>query len=81
MKARLSDNLEFVQWLKRYYDQHYDGHFYDPVSRRHGSQTDFGIQRKKTGKLRQKEADLAELQTAEQSGLGGPARFLQGKAP
>lgn len=34
VKARYQDNLEFCQWLKRYYDLHYSGTPYDPVARR-----------------------------------------------
>ncbi|KAF8519709.1 calponin homology domain-containing protein [Gautieria morchelliformis] len=30
------DNLEFLQWIKRFWDQNYGGHSYDPVARRKG---------------------------------------------
>lgn len=33
----MQDNLEFLQWTKRYWDQHYPGGDYDAVSRRKGS--------------------------------------------
>lgn len=32
----MQDNLEFLQWSKRYWDQYFPGHEYDPVSRRKG---------------------------------------------
>ena len=33
----MQDNLEFLQWTKRYWDQHYPGLEYDPVARRKAS--------------------------------------------
>lgn len=33
----MQDNLEFLQWTKRYWDQHYPGGDYDAVGRRKGS--------------------------------------------
>lgn len=32
----MQDNLEFLQWTKRYWDQYFPGHEYDPVVRRKG---------------------------------------------
>lgn len=37
---RYRDNLEFLQWIKRFWDQNYGGHPYDPVARRKGAPTD-----------------------------------------
>ena len=34
------DNLEFLQWIKRFWDQNYGGQGYDPVARRRGAPTD-----------------------------------------
>ncbi|KAI9679744.1 MAG: hypothetical protein M1817_004758 [Caeruleum heppii] len=34
VKCRMQDNLEFVQWTKRYWDQYYPGGDYDAVARR-----------------------------------------------
>lgn len=34
------DNLEFLQWIKRFWDQNYGGQPYDPVARRKGAPTD-----------------------------------------
>lgn len=31
------DNLEFLQWIKRFWDQNYGGHEYDAVARRKGA--------------------------------------------
>ncbi|KAF2865284.1 calponin homology domain-containing protein [Massariosphaeria phaeospora] len=36
VKCKMQDNLEFLQWSKRYWDQYFPGHDYDPVSRRKG---------------------------------------------
>lgn len=35
-KAKYQDNLEFLQWLKRYHDLNYNGEPYDAVGRRKG---------------------------------------------
>jgi RP/EB family microtubule-associated protein len=40
VKCKMQDNLEFVQWIKRYWDQNYPGTPYDPVARRRGAPTD-----------------------------------------
>jgi len=34
------DNLEFLQWIKRFWDQNYGGQPYDAVARRKGAPTD-----------------------------------------
>lgn len=36
VKCRLLDNTEMCQWIKKYYELHYSGQDYDPVSRRNG---------------------------------------------
>ncbi|KAB8257743.1 calponin homology domain-containing protein [Aspergillus pseudonomiae] len=36
-KCRMQDNLEFLQWTKRYWDQHFPGGDYDAVARRKAS--------------------------------------------
>ncbi|KAF2183019.1 hypothetical protein K469DRAFT_710965 [Zopfia rhizophila CBS 207.26] len=36
VKCKMQDNLEFLQWTKRYWDQYFPGHDYDPVARRKG---------------------------------------------
>ncbi|KAH9968325.1 calponin homology domain-containing protein [Lactifluus volemus] len=40
VKCKMQDNLEFLQWMKRYWDTNYPGHPYDPVARRRGQSTD-----------------------------------------
>lgn len=37
MKAKYQDNLEMMQWIKRYYDIHANGEGYDAVNRRKGA--------------------------------------------
>ncbi|KAL1953072.1 hypothetical protein VTO42DRAFT_3634 [Malbranchea cinnamomea] len=37
VKCRMQDNLEFLQWTKKHWDQHYPGGEYDAVGRRKGS--------------------------------------------
>lgn len=36
-KCRMQDNLEFLQWTKKYWDQHFPGGDYDALARRRGS--------------------------------------------
>lgn len=37
VKCRMQDNLEFLQWTKRFWDQHYAGGDYDAYGRRRAS--------------------------------------------
>jgi len=37
IKCKMQDNLEFLQWSKRYWDQYFPGGDYDAVGRRRGS--------------------------------------------
>jgi RP/EB family microtubule-associated protein len=37
VKCKMQDNLEFLQWMKRFWDSNYGGHAYDPVARRKGA--------------------------------------------
>lgn len=37
VKCKMQDNLEFLQWSKRYWDQYFPGGDYDPISRRKGA--------------------------------------------
>uniref|UniRef100_A0AAZ3PIF6 Microtubule-associated protein RP/EB family member 2 n=1 Tax=Oncorhynchus tshawytscha TaxID=74940 RepID=A0AAZ3PIF6_ONCTS len=36
VKARFQDNLDFIQWFKRFFDANYDGKDYDPLQARQG---------------------------------------------
>jgi RP/EB family microtubule-associated protein len=40
VKCKMQDNLEFLQWLKRFWDSNYGGHPYDAVGRRKGVAAD-----------------------------------------
>ncbi|KAG9105092.1 hypothetical protein FRC07_009638 [Ceratobasidium sp. 392] len=40
VKCKMQDNLEFLQWMKRYWLSNYGGHPYDAVARRRGAPTD-----------------------------------------
>ncbi|KAI0020879.1 calponin homology domain-containing protein [Xylariomycetidae sp. FL0641] len=37
VKCKMQDNLEFLQWTKRFWDQYYPGGDYDAVARRKGN--------------------------------------------
>ncbi|KIM24687.1 hypothetical protein M408DRAFT_331658 [Serendipita vermifera MAFF 305830] len=39
-KCKMQDNLEFLQWCKRFWDQNYSGQQYDAVARRKGQAAD-----------------------------------------
>ncbi|KAJ3124598.1 hypothetical protein HK098_000994 [Nowakowskiella sp. JEL0407] len=39
-KCKFQDNLEFLQWMKKYWDQYYPGGTYDAVARRKGIGSD-----------------------------------------
>jgi len=40
VKCKMQDNLEFLQWMKRFWDANYHGQGYDAVARRKGAPTD-----------------------------------------
>jgi len=40
VKCKMQDNLEFLQWTKKFWDANYHGNGYDPVGRRRGAATD-----------------------------------------
>ncbi|THH31614.1 hypothetical protein EUX98_g2595 [Antrodiella citrinella] len=40
VRCKMQDNLEFMQWMKRYWDANYGGQRYDPVARRKGAPVD-----------------------------------------
>ncbi|PHH83470.1 hypothetical protein CDD82_429 [Ophiocordyceps australis] len=37
VKCKMQDNLEFLQWTKKFWDNNFPDHEYDPVARRKGS--------------------------------------------
>ncbi|VDB99433.1 unnamed protein product [Peniophora sp. CBMAI 1063] len=40
VKCKMQDNLEFMQWIKRFWDQNYPGTPYDAIGRRKGQVAD-----------------------------------------
>ncbi|KAG6889894.1 hypothetical protein C0995_013870 [Termitomyces sp. Mi166 len=40
VKCKMQDNLEFLQWMKRFWDTNYGGQGYDAVGRREGAVVD-----------------------------------------
>lgn len=61
------DNLEFLQWTKRFWDQNYGGQGYDAVARRRGAPTDTP-------------ATIAPLAPTSRA-TGGPVGRAGGKTP
>ena len=43
IKGKYQDNLEFLQWMKGFFDRNYSGQEYDPIARRSGAK---GVPRK-----------------------------------
>eukprot|EP01016_Furgasonia_blochmanni_P026494 TRINITY_DN28125_c0_g1_i1.p1 TRINITY_DN28125_c0_g1~~TRINITY_DN28125_c0_g1_i1.p1 ORF type:complete len:328 (-),score=76.12 TRINITY_DN28125_c0_g1_i1:53-997(-) len=41
IKAKYQDNLEFAQWMRKYFDANYSQREYDAVARRNTTETDF----------------------------------------
>ncbi|KIY52443.1 hypothetical protein FISHEDRAFT_35271 [Fistulina hepatica ATCC 64428] len=37
IKCKMQDNLEFLQWIKKFWDSNFPGHEYDAVARRKGA--------------------------------------------
>ncbi|CAE6438647.1 unnamed protein product [Rhizoctonia solani] len=37
VKCKMQDNLEFLQWIRRFWEANYSGQAYDPVARRRGA--------------------------------------------
>ena len=54
VKAKYQDNLEFCQWLKRYFDLNYNGEPYDAVGRRKGQDLYYILGGGKIGGAQQK---------------------------
>ncbi|CAE6490132.1 unnamed protein product, partial [Rhizoctonia solani] len=40
VKCKMQDNLEFLQWIRRFWEASYSGQPYDPVARRRGAPAD-----------------------------------------
>ncbi|CAE6447637.1 unnamed protein product [Rhizoctonia solani] len=40
VKCKMQDNLEFLQWIRRFWESSYSGQPYDPVARRRGAPAD-----------------------------------------
>lgn len=49
LKCKFQDNLEFMQWIKRFWDQNYPGGSYDALARRKGGGKSTGTTRSTTG--------------------------------
>lgn len=43
MKCKMQDNLEFCQWLKKFWDANWGGDEYDAIGRRGGQASDMSV--------------------------------------
>ncbi|GJF00221.1 microtubule binding protein [Phanerochaete sordida] len=68
VKCKMQDNLEFMQWAKRFWDANYGGQGYDPVARRKGAPTDTP-------------ATIAPLAPSRTAGLGAGSARAGGRTP
>ena len=90
IKAKYQDNLEFLQWMKRYYDINYNGEPYDAVGRRKGQDLFYilgggkvaagGAQPHAAPKLQPKTnvAKTGSTSTAAKSGIGSKTAAAAG---
>ncbi|KZV61519.1 hypothetical protein PENSPDRAFT_693336 [Peniophora sp. CONT] len=68
VKCKMQDNLEFMQWLKRFWDQNYPGTPYDAIGRRKGVTPDTP-------------ATIAPLAPSRGTPSGGGGLAARGKTP
>ncbi|KAF7342015.1 hypothetical protein MVEN_01788700 [Mycena venus] len=68
VKCKMQDNLEFLQWLKRFWDANYAGGEYDAVARRKGAPAD-------------PPATLAPIAAPGRSAAAAPAGRAGGRTP
>lgn len=77
VKCKMQDNLEFLQWSKRYWDQHYPGGDYDAVARRKGAPVSGGgggaaRAPVSTGAVRRGTTPTSGPRIGKAAGVGGP---------
>ncbi|KAL8939321.1 MAG: hypothetical protein Q9216_003414 [Gyalolechia sp. 2 TL-2023] len=88
IKCKMQDNLEFLQWTKRFWDQYYPGGEYDAVARRKGAGAPAAAAPASTSSARTSGAGAARRGTtpttaparrtgAVGSGGGAPAAVIQ----
>jgi microtubule-associated protein, RP/EB family len=73
----MQDNLEFLQWTKRHWDQYFPGHEYDAIARRKASGAPIATApptgRTSVGSGTRKPANTAATRAAPKVGLGAAA--------
>ena len=69
IKARYQDNLEFCQWIKRFFDLNYSGEPYNALQRRKGNNIYYIAGGNKVAPPTQKQP----------SALGGPGKTYSGQ--
>ncbi|KAI8970289.1 calponin homology domain-containing protein [Mycotypha africana] len=76
MKCKFQDNLEFLQWLKRYWEDHYPGGVYDGLQRRKGKGSQKG--RPATARAATTAATGSGMATLKNRGKNGSATAISG---
>ncbi|KAI9822038.1 MAG: hypothetical protein M1832_003210 [Thelocarpon impressellum] len=79
VKCKMQDNLEFLQWTKRYWDQYYPGGDYDAIGRRKASGAPVAAptQRSSGGGARRGPAPSAPTARTRTPNMGGGSAALQ----
>lgn len=80
IKAKYQDNLEFLQWIKRYFDLHFPGDKYDAVERRKESKAFYEGDAKPTIAQEYRPAPAAKATKADANLAGGAARVKSTRA-
>ena len=70
IKGKYQDNLEFLQWMKGFFDRNYSGQEYDPVARRSGAK---GVAAKRPPSAAAAKGDAGEASASASAGASGPA--------
>ncbi|KAI9104651.1 calponin homology domain-containing protein [Phlyctochytrium arcticum] len=72
IKCRFQDNLEFLQWMKKHWDQYYPGGTYDAVGRRGGKPGEYALKNGST-KANAISSSQAIKKSLSNSSVGPPA--------
>lgn len=78
IKAKYQDNLEFMQWMKRFFEMQYSGDEYDAKARRKECKCEHAGD-KASGSSKPKTAATATTTTTSSRGLGSGAAATEGR--
>jgi RP/EB family microtubule-associated protein len=67
VKCRFQDNLEFLQWMRKYWEQNFPGHDYDPLARRKAGPLQNSAPRAASGTAQRRVVSTGASSTASRS--------------